>query len=203
MALDVKSPRQLRTEQVKEKIMMSMIDIIRKHGVEYVTVANICKAAGVSVGSFYHHFGSKDELLAHYLIDAFDRRADEFQRIDSGDVVEDLLEYYRLYNAFLLDQGFAFIRNFYTNTNKGLYSRRSYLLGTKSYVPLTRTVHQILLAGQERGQLVPDCDMEQLVYDMSVLEKGVLFDWCLCEGEYDLQVEVARLLRNYLHRFVK
>jgi len=203
MAPDVKSPRQLRTEQVKGRIMLAMVDIIRQHGVEYVTVTNICKTAGVSVGSFYHHFGSKDELLAHYLIEAFDRRADEFERIDSGDVVEDLLEYYRLYNSFLLEQGFTFIRNFYTNTNRGLYSRRSYLLGTKSYVPLTGTVHRILRAGLERGQLTPDCDREQLVYDMSVLEKGVLFDWCLCDGEYDLQEEVTRLLRNYLHRFVK
>ena len=203
MSLNGKSPRQLRTEQVKQDIMTATISIIKEYGTEQVTVANICSTAGVSVGSFYHHFGSKDELLAHYLIDAFDQRADEFERIDSGSVVEDLLEYYRLYNAFLLDQGFTFIRNFYTNTNKGLYSRRSYLLGIKSCVPLTRTVHRILLAGQERGQLAPDCDIEQLVYDMSVLEKGVLFDWCLCDGEYDLQAESARLLRNYLHRFAK
>lgn len=203
MSINGKSPRQLRTEQVKQDIMTATIAIIKEYGTEQVTVANICKAAKVSVGSFYHHFGSKDELLAHYLIDAFDHRADEFERIDSGSVVEDLLKYYRLYNAFLLDQGFAFIRNFYTNTNKGLYSRRSYLLGAKSYVPLTRTIHRILRAGQKRGQLTPDCDIEQLVYDMSVLEKGVLFDWCLCDGEYDLQAESARLLRNYLHRFEK
>lgn len=203
MSFNEKSPRQLRTEQIKQDIMAATISIVKEYGTEQVTVANICKAAGVSVGSFYHHFGSKDELLAHYLIEAFDRRAEEFERIDSGDVAEDLLEYYRLYNAFLLEQGFAFVRNFYTNTNKGLYSRRSYLLGTKSYVPLTRTVHRILRAGQERGQLTSECDIAQLVYDMSVLEKGVLFDWCLCDGEYDLQAEAARLLRNYLHRFVK
>ncbi len=202
MSHDMKTPRQLRTEKVKNDIMAATTDIIREYGTDCVTVANICKSAGVSVGSFYHHFGSKDELLSHYLIDAFDRRADEFENIGNGNVVEDLLEYYRLYNAFLLDQGFDFIRNFYTNTNKGLYSRRNYLLGTKSHVPLTRTVDRILRTAKEKGQLAEDCDIEQLIYDMSVLEKGVLFDWCLCDGEYDLQNEVTRILKNYLLRSV-
>lgn len=69
-------------------------------------------------------------------------------------------------------------------------------------MPQTRTVCRILHTGRERGQLMPECDIEQLIYDMSVLEKGVLFDWCLCGGEYNLQEEVTRLLNNYLHRFV-
>ncbi len=198
---EIRTPRQLRTEQVKARILQVTGEIIREHGMEYVTVANICKMAEVSVGSFYHHFGCKDELLSHYLIDAFEHRREEFEAISSGDVVADLLEYYRLYNAFLLDQGFASIRNFYTNANKGLYSRRNYLL--KKHTPLTLTAERILRAGKEQGQLTPDCEIEQLIYDMSVLEKGVLFDWCLCDGEYDLQEEVTRLLRNYLHRFVK
>ncbi len=73
-----KTPRQIKTQLVKENILKATTQLIKKYGIEFVTVSNICKAANVSTGSFYHHFGNKDELLAYYLIEAF---KDHFQHL--------------------------------------------------------------------------------------------------------------------------
>ena len=61
-----KLPRRVKTQQVKDRILATTRKILKKKGFEYVTVTNICKLSGVSVGSFYHHFDSKDNLLSFY-----------------------------------------------------------------------------------------------------------------------------------------
>ena len=38
---------------------------MRKQGFEAVSVRDICKAAGITTGAFYHHFPSKDALLEY------------------------------------------------------------------------------------------------------------------------------------------
>ena len=196
--ITLQTPRQIRTQQVKQAILQTTTALIKEYGIEYVTVSNICKAAEVSTGSFYHHFGSKDELLAYYLVDAFDKRAEEFRAIQGGDVVANVLRCFTLYNNFLLEQGFDFIRNYYTTTNKGLYSRRSYQNGRESYVSLTKTIERLFEQGNADGYLVDGCDVDALIYDLSIVEKGVIFDWCLCDGDYDMVKEANRLLYNYM-----
>ena len=73
--LTPQTPRQIKTQLVKENILKVTTELIKNYGIEYVTVNNICKTANVSTGSFYHHFGNKDELLAYYLVDAFEKRS--------------------------------------------------------------------------------------------------------------------------------
>ena len=56
------TPRQIRTAEVKNKIVLATTALIAENGIASVTVANICKKADVSVGSFYHHFENKDQV---------------------------------------------------------------------------------------------------------------------------------------------
>ena len=38
-----------------------------KAGMSRISIKNICEEAGVSNGSFYHHFKTKDDLLSYYI----------------------------------------------------------------------------------------------------------------------------------------
>ena len=100
-----KSPRQIKSKMVKEKICAAATDLIKSHGYEYVTVSNVCNAAEVSVGSFYHHFTNKDDLLGYYLTAAFENYAAEFENISGDDVVSNVVRCFGLYIDFLLEQG--------------------------------------------------------------------------------------------------
>ena len=193
-----KTPRQIKTQLVKENILKATTQLIKKYGIEFVTVSNICKAANVSTGSFYHHFGNKDELLAYYLIEAFKDHFSAFEKINSDDPVANVLLCYEIYNQFLLNQGFEFIKNYYTTNNKGLYSHSNHSSAARLRVPLTSKIHSFFLDGIHKGFINQDCDIKNLMYDLSVIEKGVIFDWCLSEGEYDLKEQVNRLLSNYM-----
>src|SRR5882724_12130501 len=46
----------------KTKLLDAALTVIRTKGYSATTVDDICHAAGVTKGSFFHHFKSKDEL---------------------------------------------------------------------------------------------------------------------------------------------
>ncbi len=53
----------------RKKIFKAAKRILQKGGYEELSIKNICEEAGVSNGSFYHHFKTKDDLLSYYIED--------------------------------------------------------------------------------------------------------------------------------------
>jgi AcrR family transcriptional regulator len=197
-----KLPRQVRTRMVKENILNTTAKIIREQGYDFVTVNNICQAAGVSTGSFYHHFGNKDELLAYFLVAAFEEHIEDFSAIQEENVVEDVLQCYRLYDAFLLKQGDTFIKNYYTTQNKALDTHSSRTPNVKLVAPIMYKTEELLRAAIKNGDVKPEIDPSALSEELCTVEKGVVFDWCLCDGAVDLMRLSERMLGVYLHAFL-
>ncbi|MBR5752988.1 MAG: TetR/AcrR family transcriptional regulator [Clostridia bacterium] len=50
----------------KDELSRTAIRLFREEGYRNVTVNKICEAAGVTKGSFYHHFDSKDDIILQY-----------------------------------------------------------------------------------------------------------------------------------------
>lgn len=63
------SRQQQKSRETKEKIFNAAKRILQKGGYEELSIKNICEEAGVSNGSFYHHFKTKDDLLSYYIED--------------------------------------------------------------------------------------------------------------------------------------
>ena len=61
------SKQQLKSKETKDRIFQAAKTILRKKGYEGLSIKNICEEAGVSNGSFYHHFKTKDDLLSYYI----------------------------------------------------------------------------------------------------------------------------------------
>ena len=56
-----------KSKETKEKIFAAAKRILQKNGYENLSIKNICEESGVSNGSFYHHFKTKDDLLSYYI----------------------------------------------------------------------------------------------------------------------------------------
>ena len=49
-----------------------------------------------------------------------------------------------------------------------------------------RLLRKIILEGQENGQLRSDRSVNELVKLYAVEERALLYDWCICNGEYSM-----------------
>lgn len=52
----------LAQPESKTKLLAAALDVVRSKGYNAARVDDICAAAGVTKGSFFHHFDSKDDL---------------------------------------------------------------------------------------------------------------------------------------------
>lgn len=62
--------RRQSTEQRRKEILDATLDALIETGESKTFIHEVCKRARVSVGTLYHHFGSKDQLIAtlHYTV---------------------------------------------------------------------------------------------------------------------------------------
>ena len=58
---------QQRSEETRAHILQAALSLFSKNGYDATSVAEICRAAGVSKGAFYHHFASKQTVFQSLL----------------------------------------------------------------------------------------------------------------------------------------
>lgn len=64
--MPARKPRTYNPEQTKADICQAGLKLFETVGYHGAAIADICKAAGITKGAFYHHFSSKEELLEQF-----------------------------------------------------------------------------------------------------------------------------------------
>ncbi len=85
---------QHRSEETRSKILNAATRLFSQYGYDATGVADICSAAGVSKGAFYHHFPSKQAMflaLLHTWLDGLNRQFTA-ARSESGSVPQALMD---------------------------------------------------------------------------------------------------------------
>lgn len=198
----LKVPRRVKSQQLKEKIFAAAQKLLVEKGYEYLTVNNVCLTAGVSAGSFYHHFESKDELLAYYFVAGHEKYQKQFDAITGNDVIKNIVGAYALYIAFCQEQSIGFMKIFYTPANKSLRVNLTPDGSISRAIPVVVKSVEIIEKAQAGGYLDKNVSARRLGSDLCTLIKGCIFDWCLNDGNIDLPDLARRLLGGYLERVV-
>ena len=106
------SRQQLKSKETKAKIFKAARHILQKKGYEELSIKNICEEAGVSNGSFYHHFKTKDDLLSYYIEEQPGINPDLLDLpSDAADAKETIIYVYINYVHYCEDLGVAFMSN--------------------------------------------------------------------------------------------
>ena len=201
----IQAPRRVKSQQTRKKIFDAAAKLLREHGEEYLTIANICETAGVSKGTFFYHFNSKDDLMLYYLeegLDTFIEEHDSSIVEEAGDDV--CLLIWRLYHQYLdycQQTGIEFISNYYQTSNKALDARST--MGTAETMNnMLRTCTEGLRRAQANGYVRKDWSAEDMSFDCCSVVKGCVFEWCLSGGAINLLAHAQHILYCYFANIV-
>ena len=187
------------TRNTRGRIISAAWKLFYEQGYENTTVEDIVFESETSKGSFYHYFDGKDALLGSLSV-LFDEKYEELRpQIDpEADAVETLV--------FLNKELFTMIDNSVSlELLARLFSSQLVTRGEKHLLDRSRTyfklLYQIVRDGQSRGQLRRDMTTNEIARAYAMFERGLMYDWCLSDGDYALARHADRLMPMFLRSY--
>lgn len=169
-----------RTLKTTTSILKAATRLTIEKGWKSTSVHDICKEAGVSVGAFYHHFSSKQELMNHSFL-LFDATLDEQLPEGSGSPVRMMKRVLLTQTSFIVHEAGTLITEYYQNIlgdkNKSAADpRRAYY----------RRVLHYACEAKEAGLLKSGMEPEYVTELLIKFVRGCIIDWCLHDFTYDV-----------------
>ena len=185
----------------RNKIVNAAWKLFYEQGYEDTTVEEIVAESRTSKGSFYHYFSGKDALLGN-LNTLFDEKYTELQGqlTDTMSAMEKLL--------FLNGELFGMIEERISlELLSGLLASQLTSAGERNLLDhrriYYRLLRKIITDGQENGELNGSLSTGEMVKLYALCERALMYDWCLCGGEYSLKQYGLRMMPGMLSGFVK
>lgn len=180
----------------KSKIVSAAWKLFYEQGYDDTTVEEIIAESGTSKGSFYHYFEGKDALLGSlsYLFDEKYQELEISPEMSSFDAL-----------MFLNHELFGMIEDSISiDLLSRLLSTQLITKGEKHLLDRSRVYYkllkQIVSDGQAKGEIRNDMAANEIVKMYAVCERALMYDWCLCNGEYSLKHYADRLMPMFLSK---
>jgi TetR/AcrR family fatty acid metabolism transcriptional regulator len=183
-----KTKRQEQAIETKNRIYTAAIDLMDQKGFENLTIADISQKAGVSVGAFYHYFTSKNDILAEIF-----HKADEYfstqviSELKMSNVPDKIVEYFDHYAKFNMASGVELTQQIFNPKIKFFIKKDR---------PMLVILEDLIEEGQERNEIRADEDPEELSRFLLVMARGVVFEWSLYDGSYDLEAAMHKYIES-------
>lgn len=178
-----KTKRQKQAENKKKHIFEVASRLMEERGFENVTVDEICKAAGVAKGGFYHHFPYKGELIMEVYRNIDSEFIDAVAKLPAEMSIRERLVFANCFIAQTAeDKGPEFLREIY----KGQLD-----WGTNFFLSQKRPIYQEILLNIKRNLEGRDASRFPSAEDITKMfiltARGVIYDWILNRGSYAIE----------------
>ncbi|MCI8349122.1 MAG: TetR/AcrR family transcriptional regulator [Firmicutes bacterium] len=189
------------SRNTKGKIVSAAWQLFYQQGYDDTTIEEIVDVSGTSKGSFYHYFEGKDALLSS-LSYLFDEKYEELLEVMDPDLspIDKLI--------YLNQELFLMIENTVSvDLLCRLFSSQLITKGERHLLDTNRTYYkllrQIAIEGQQDGSFREELSINDITKAYAVFERGLMYDWCLCNGNYSLCQYSATMLPLFLKGFCK
>ena len=188
--------RELNSEAKKELILNNSLELFQKYGYEKITITDICKECGITVGTLYHYFGSKIGVLQAISnrlspVSVLEENSPKLLQNPAEAIMQFLLNYAVRWETLGVDLTTQIFQNF-----QKIYINpfTSILTESESIDKLSRFIQ----ASQQAGCFDPAAKPVKTASLIMLIARGVVYDWCMQNGLYDLSEkakEVSELLK--------
>ncbi len=180
----------------KGRIISAAWKLFYEQGYDNTTVEEIIEESGTSKGSFYHYFNGKDALLETLSL-IFDEKYAELNETmdDNMNCFDKLMRlnqelFLMVENEIDLDLlARLYSSQLVTRSDKHLLDHNRYYY---------RLLRQIVMEGQKRGQITDGMTVNEIVKIYAMCERSLIYDWCLCGGDYSLSKFGAQMMPMFM-----
>ncbi len=188
--------RQKQAIATKLRITKIASELFKLKGFDSVKIQDICDAAGISIGAFYHHFKSKMEIIniSYEQVDIL--LMDRFEGREFPSNIDKLLFLLGEGADMMEELGWVFVGEIYKNliSTEGKYS-------TDPERHVTLIVKGIIEDALRDGELENSISPIDLTMIIMRISRGAIFDWCLFQGSYNLRSRITFDLNLILTNF--
>lgn len=190
------TPRQIKAQQTKKRILETALELFSQKGFDQVTVDEIVSKSKTSKGAFYVHFNSKYDVF----LEKF-KEIDEFYASFMQSLPNDICFQEKI--ILLIKSQMIYLRdclgkdlmrtvymsglipnqdNYFANTDRMLY----------------KIVYSLVEEGQKTGEVKKELTANEMTMIITRCMRGTLYDWLLFEDNYDLIEESQKFIRIIL-----
>ncbi|MDO5001799.1 MAG: helix-turn-helix domain-containing protein [Eubacteriales bacterium] len=189
------------TRNTKGAIISAAWKLFYEQGYDNTTVEDIVFESETSKGSFYHYFDGKDALLGT-LAYVFDEKYEQLMQTMPADMdAVDALIYLNRELFTMIEDSISIDLLARLLSTQLLARGEKHLLDRSRYY--FRLLRQIISNGQKNGQLRGDMSGNEILKAYAMWERALLYDWCLCGGEYSLSAYTGRMTPGFLDMYRK
>lgn len=178
----------------KLAIVNAAVVLMDEYGLSGFTMQELCDEAGVSIGTFYHYFSSKDDipaeihalLCAHLLAQKNDFLKDPDWRVN-------LAVFAQEFSTFVLHWGYHANQLILYHS---LNSDTDYSLRSSSTLNLL--IEEIIIQTADQSNISEKA--AGITQDILIIIRGILLDWAKAPADfaYPLVDNILRLITAYL-----
>ena len=182
-------------DKIQTKIVLAAEDLFKEKEYEDITIRDICHHAGVSIGAFYHHIGSKEKLFEIFQFKiGTDSLEPLLEKIDGKNSIEKIFIIIDLYMDYASKFGYKFCRYFLSlSLQNHTFANPPGSLN----IFLNDYIHESLNNGSFDAKYNADY-IYRCIYSSL---RGATFNWTLEEGKSDLKKDFEITLNILIDAF--
>ncbi|MCF8009117.1 MAG: TetR/AcrR family transcriptional regulator [Halanaerobiales bacterium] len=186
--------RDLQAIETRKKIFEAGVELLNEKDFNDIKITEICEKADVSIGTFYYYFQSKLGVL----YEIYEKGDDYFEnkvkpKLSADNSLENIITFLDSYIKYVEADGVEMVKHLFIPENELFIDMNR---------GMQKTLKEVILEGQKKNEITVKKSADHIVKFIFVVMRGVVFDWCLYDGEYDL-VEYSKEFIKYIIDYLK
>ncbi len=186
----------------KEAIVLTSIDVINEFGIQGLSTREVARRQGISEGTIFKHFRTKNELmlaiLDHY--SQYDSDIAESIKLKKLDPIEAIRYFIKAYAEYY--QNYPQITAITQAYDVLSYDKELADKVKKIYQDRLGFIRDLLVEAQENGKILPNIDSERLADIILGSFSAVCLKWRLCGYDFELKEYILSLLKIILDPYI-
>ena len=180
--------REEQKQQTYQKILEAIQDLVNEKDYEAITIREIAQRAGISVGAYYKHFKSKDDIIFNQIHKSYLNTQETIvPQLNKKTGIENLEIYLDRQYEILGEIEIPWLREVFRIY---LYHKVDEILDQNSVN--YKVILNILEQGQNDGSIRNDVYKEELAWSTLKCIIANFYSFCMQDGNFDLKNVMKR-----------